>query len=75
MAITDEMGAMAKTKELMKYVLDQAFAIQNPDCPRYVMYWPWIRNYSGERSIGYFWVHSWPQFVWLDEDLRKEMGH
>ncbi len=75
MAITDEMGAMAKTKELMKYVLDQAFVIQNPDCPRYVMYWPWIRNYSGERSIGYFWVHSWPQYVWLDEDMKEEMGH
>ncbi len=74
MAITDELGAMAKTKELMKYVLDQAWVIQNPDFPRYVFYWPWIKNYSGERSIGYFWVHSWPQFVWLDEDLRKSMG-
>ncbi len=74
MAIMDEKGAMAKTKELMKYVLDQAYAIQNPDYPRYVFYWPWIRNYSGERSIGYFWVHSWPQFVWLDESMRESMG-
>ncbi|MFC1900268.1 ABC transporter substrate-binding protein [Chloroflexota bacterium] len=75
LAITDEMGAMAKTKELMKYVQDQAWVIQNPDYPRYVMYWPWIKNYSGERSIGYFWVHSWPQFVWIDEDMKSNMGH
>ena len=74
MAITDEMGAMDKTKELMKYVLDQAWVIPTPSFPRYVMWWPWIKNYSGERSIGYFWVHSWPQFVWLDENLRESMG-
>jgi len=73
-AIMDEPGAMAKTKELMKYVLDQAWVIQNPDYPRYVFYWPWIQNYSGERSIGYFWVHSWPQFVWLDNDMKTSMG-
>jgi peptide/nickel transport system substrate-binding protein len=73
MAIMDEKGAMAKTKELMKYVLDQAWVIQNPDFPRYVFYWPWIKNYSGERSIGYFWVHSWPQYTWVDKAMKEEM--
>jgi peptide/nickel transport system substrate-binding protein len=75
LAITDELAAMKLTRELMKYVLDQAWVIPSPNYPRYTMWWPWLKNYSGERSIGYFWVLSWPQYVWLDEDLRESMGH
>jgi peptide/nickel transport system substrate-binding protein len=75
LAITDELGAMKLTRELMKYVLDQAWVIPTPNYPRYTLWWPWLKNYSGERSIGYYWVLSWPTYVWLDEDLKRSMGH
>ena len=75
LAITDELKGMKQTRELMKYVLDQAWVIPTPNYPRYTMWWPWLKNYSGERSIGYYWVLSWPGYVWLDEGLRETMGH
>lgn len=72
-AITDEKAAMAKTREMLKYILDQAWVIPNPSYPSYNFYWPWVKNYSGERSIGYFWVNSWPQYVWIDQNMKNSM--
>lgn len=74
MAITDEKGAMNETRELMKHVLAQAYFIPAPSYPRYTYWWPWLMNYSGERSIGYFWVQSWPQWIWIDENMKKSMS-
>jgi peptide/nickel transport system substrate-binding protein len=37
-------------------------------------WWPWIKNYAGETSVGYF-NRYWTKFVWLDQDLKKEMGY
>lgn len=73
MAINDEKGAMVETRELMKHVLDQAYVIPAASYPSYCYWWPWIKNYSGERSLGYFWVQSWPQYVWIDETLKAAM--
>jgi peptide/nickel transport system substrate-binding protein len=75
LAITDEKAAMGVTRELMKYVLDQAWVIPCPSYPNYNFYWPWVRNYSGERSLGYFWVNSWTQFVWIDQTLKTSLGY
>jgi len=72
-AITDEKGAMQDTRELMKHVLDQAYVIPAASYPTYCYWWPWIKNYSGERSIGYFWVQSWPQYIWVDQQLKDSM--
>lgn len=74
-AITDPAGAMDETRELMKHVLDQAYVINAPSFPRSLFYWPWLKNYSGERSMGYFWVHSWPQYIWIDQDMKASMGY
>ena len=73
--ITDFRAAMAITKELMKYVLDQPYCIPTPAYPNYVLWWPWLKNYSGELSVGYAPGDSWVQYVWIDQDLKKEMGY
>ncbi|OGO24313.1 MAG: hypothetical protein A2Z28_00205 [Chloroflexi bacterium RBG_16_51_9] len=66
---------MREMKELLKYVLDQAWAIPTPYVPGYVFWWPWIKNYSGETTVGYFEGNSWSQFIWYDQDLKKSMGY
>jgi len=35
----------------------------HPRYPQSVMWWPWIRNYSGETTVGYFPGESWVKFV------------
>jgi peptide/nickel transport system substrate-binding protein len=75
LAITDIHGAMKITREVTKRLLDQAYVIPAPYYPVYCMWWPWIKNYSGEQTVGYMNGAFWAQYVWLDQEMKKSMGH
>ena len=75
-AISDLSEAMAIMKtEVLPHVLDQAFTIPGPKGVTYAFWWPWIKNYSGENTIGYFVGDFWATWAWLDQNLKKEMGY
>ena len=75
LAVTDFKGGMKITKNLMKYLLDQAYAIPTPRYPQSNMWWPWLKNYSGETTVGYFPGSSWVKYIWVDQKLKASMGH
>jgi peptide/nickel transport system substrate-binding protein len=74
-AMTDFGPAMAMEKELLKYVLDKAYCIPTPAYPIFSLWWPWLKNYTGETSVGYAPGDSWAQWIWIDKDLKKSMGY
>ena len=67
--------AMGIYRELLKYVLDQAYAIPRPAPPQYEMWWPWLKNFHGESSVGTWNSRTWTTWVWLDQELKKKMGY
>ncbi len=67
--------AMKLWKEMLKYLYGQAYVINVPRAPAYVVWWPWVKNYSGENTIGYYDHPNWVFWVWYDQDLKKSMGH
>jgi peptide/nickel transport system substrate-binding protein len=67
--------AMKMHRELMKYVLDQAWAIPYPKPPGYGMWWPWLKNYHGEFSVGNWNEGNWLKWAWIDQPLKKSMGY
>jgi peptide/nickel transport system substrate-binding protein len=73
--VTDFGASMDMMKELTKYMLGQVFAIPTPRYPNYSMWWPWLKNYSGERLVGYMVADNWSKYVWIDQELKKEMGY
>ncbi|OGP65203.1 MAG: hypothetical protein A2169_07950 [Deltaproteobacteria bacterium RBG_13_47_9] len=73
-AITDLDAAMKETRELMKYILPKAFVIPTPRYPTYTLWWPWLKNYSGETNVGWL-AFNWPWWVWVDQDLKTSMGY
>jgi len=73
-AITDLDAAMTETRELMKYLLEGAWVIPTPRYPTYTLWWPWLKNYSGENSIGWL-AFIWPWYTWVDQDLKASMGY
>lgn len=75
LAITDFYGAMNVTREVTKHLLDKAYVIPAPYYPIYSAWWPWLRNYSGEQTVGYFSGPFWAQYIWIDQDMKKSMGH
>ncbi|MEK7353902.1 MAG: ABC transporter substrate-binding protein, partial [Chloroflexota bacterium] len=74
-AITDMRGAMVQMRELTKYVIPQAYAIPGVSGYMTHFWWSWIKNYSGEKSMGYYNTNNWPQYIWLDQALKKAMGY
>ena len=74
-AVSDFKGSMKITKNLMKYLLDQAYCIPTPRYPQASMWWPWLKNYSGETTVGYFAGDSWVRYIWIDLAQKKQLGH
>ncbi len=68
-------AGMKEARELTKYCVDNAFAIPVPYNYKYTFWWPWVKAYTGESSVGYYNMYNWPQYTWLDQDLKKSMGY
>ncbi|MEE8412941.1 MAG: ABC transporter substrate-binding protein, partial [Dehalococcoidales bacterium] len=62
-------------REMLKHVLDQAYTIPGVTGISSHFWWPWIKNYSGEYSVGFAFLNNWVKWVWVDQDLKKEMGY
>ncbi len=74
-AAGDEAKVNQIHKDLMKYVLDQAWVIPTPDTYMYVFWWPWLKNYHGEGSVGWDNGPSWTKWAWVDQTLKRSMGY
>ncbi len=72
-AITDINAAMLKYRDMTKYALEQAYWVPDVEGPVSNMWWPWLKNYSGEITVGYDKM-TWPQYIWIDQNLKKSMG-
>lgn len=73
-ALTDIHEAMRLYREMTKYVVEQAYAIPAVVGSYHTLWWPWLKNYSGEIKIGYD-DDVWPTYIWYDQELKKTMGH
>jgi ABC-type transport system substrate-binding protein len=58
-------------RDLMPYVLEQAWYIPRPGPYLHNVWQPWLKNYHGEGNIGY--KPSWLHFVWIDQDLKASI--
>jgi len=64
----------ALMRELTYYYTSQAFYVNLPSGNYYTMHWPWIKNYYGEVDEGCYrqcWIVA---SMWIDQDLKTEMG-
>jgi peptide/nickel transport system substrate-binding protein len=75
LSLTDTAQADKIHKELMKYALDQAWAIPFPSPVSYTIWQPWLRNFYGISSVGYMNGFNSIQYAWVDQALKKSMGH
>jgi len=63
------------TKEMALYTIEQVYGILFPAGKYYRAWWPWVQNYHGEYSVGYINQYNFPKYIWLDPELKKEMGY
>jgi len=70
----DEAKRRQLLKEAIPYMLDQAYILQLP-CPYvYTFWWPWVKSYHGEFSLGKKTYRKFLNYIWLDLDLKEEMA-
>jgi len=70
LALQDKMA-----KEINYRILEQVYTIQNPVPNTFTMWWPWVKGYSGEFNVGHTDKYGFAIYPWIDQDLKKEMGH
>jgi len=74
METVDAVERTAILKEAYIEFLDDVSLIPfaNPytlDC-----YWPWVQNYYGETECGYYNYIPMIRTLWIDQDMKKDMG-
>ncbi len=80
----DAMGAAIVTGDLDKAdavykqfsadMMGQVWTIPYPASNTHSMWWPYLKNYHGEVSVGYLNGFSWATFAWIDQDMKKKLG-
>jgi peptide/nickel transport system permease protein len=62
-------------EELQVYWLDQVPYIVLPVGYSYCYAWPWVKNYYGEIQVGCYMNAPIYARIWIDRELKKEMGY
>ena len=71
----DEEKRKKMLREMTTHILDQAPYIWLPTPYVYSAWWPWVKNYQGELRAGA--VRPGPIYarIWVDQEMKKKMGH
>ena len=70
----DDAKGNALWKEMTLLWLEKCPAFGLPR-PWYDMWWwPWLKNYYGEIEVNYFSTGPLAARIWIDEDLKAELG-
>jgi peptide/nickel transport system substrate-binding protein len=70
----DETKRQAIIRDLTARIVADAPYIWLPTPYVYSAWWPWVKNYNGELSVGS--IRPGPIYarIWLDQELKKKMG-
>lgn len=69
----DEAGAMALIKAQTPYILEQCWEITPPLANVFWFAQPWLKNYHGEVTCGYYQSTGCAMYRWIDQKLKTEL--
>jgi len=72
-SMLDDAKFRSIVKDMVPYILSQSWYIPMPVPYYYYAWWPWVKGYGGESTVGYYRSGDYVKYIWIDEDLRKEM--
>jgi peptide/nickel transport system substrate-binding protein len=62
-------------KQLSAIIYEECWVICSPSQNGTTFWWPWLKNYSGETSVGILNTNLWTKYVWIDSNLKKSMSY
>lgn len=76
LAETDQTKQDKMVKAMSVYIIEEAVPyVWLPSQFVYRAWWPWVKNYHGELSVGSLRPGPIYARMWIDKDLKKKMGH
>ncbi len=72
-ATYEEMQRLVKKADM--YYIKKQWAIWGPRLPRYHFSQPWLGGYNGEYTLGGGMLETVYARLWIDQDMKKAMGH
>jgi len=72
---TNEAEIMRINRELMPWLLEQAYTIPNVGPEYFYFWWPWVQNYYGCYAVGYYNLDGGAKYRWIDQDIKASMGY
>ena len=57
------------------YAIKQQWVIWGPRVPQFQINQPWLVGYNGEIQLGNCGWHNVLHRLWIDQELKEEMGH
>ena len=71
----DEPTRQRLVQEMTAEILDRAPYIWLPVPYYYTAWWPWVKNYDGELRVGA--AKPGPVYarLWIDQEMKKKLGH
>jgi peptide/nickel transport system substrate-binding protein len=70
---TNEAEIMRIYRELMPWLLEQAYVIPNVGPEYFYFWWPWVNNYYGCYAVGYYNLYGTAKYTWIDQDVKAEV--
>ena len=61
-------------REMGMYAIEKHWQIWGPESPQFNGHQPWIKGYNGEITLGAGWYNPMMPYVWIDSEMKKEMG-
>ena len=74
-ATTDLEEYMGLFREIDLYSVEQHWVIWGPDSPQYQVTQPWVKGYNGEATMGDWQFRDLFARLWIDQELKAEMGY
>jgi peptide/nickel transport system substrate-binding protein len=75
-AVTNRTENMRLSKDILQYVMDQAYTLETPLPYSYIGWWPWVKGYNGEMIMGGRPnQNNYPKYIWIDQELKESMGY
>jgi len=68
----DEEARDARVRKAQEFIKRNVLALPSPTPYVYTMWSPWVKGYHGEWCVGNQARETWPQFVWIDQELKNK---
>ena len=73
-ATTDLEEYQRRFREIDMYSIEQHWFIWSPAVPMYLVSQPWLKGYNGEATMGNWQFNELYARLWIDQELKAEMG-